>query len=94
MTYFDDIIEGIMGAVQRIPNGHRLFNLGNNAQVELWTLAHELEALTQQKAHIQELPFQEGDVIETYADIKAAATDLGFKSNTHLSLDLLMILSG
>ncbi len=84
MTYIDDIVEGIMGAVQRKPEGHRLYNLGNNAPVELWTLVHELEALTQRKANIQKLPFQEGDVMETYADIKAAATDLGFKPDTSL----------
>lgn len=84
MTYIDDIIEGIMGAIQRKPGGHRFYNLGNNAPVELWTLVHELEDLTHRKAHILELPFQEGDVFETYADIKAAATDLGFKPGTSL----------
>ena len=75
---------GIMGAIQRKPEGHQIYNLGGHEPAELWTLVRELENLTQRKAVIQELPFQDGDVFETYADIDAAMVDLGFRPSTNL----------
>ena len=42
-------------------------------------LVGELERLTRRKARTRLLPFQEGDMLETYADISAASADLAFR---------------
>ena len=84
MTYIDDIISGILAAANHEPEGHRIYNLGNNKPVELMELVRQLESLTRVKARIEHLPLQDGDVIETYADISAATADLGFHPTTEL----------
>lgn len=85
MTYVDDIIEGILAVVDGKPEGSHIYNLGNNTPVELWTLVHELERLTERKAIIQEMPFQEGDVLETYANIELAHKDFGYQPRVQLA---------
>jgi len=47
-------------------------------------MVRELESLTQRTAQTELLPFQDGDVLETYADITAAARDLEFMPKTSL----------
>ena len=84
MTYIDDIVSGIVAAVEREPTGHRIYNLGNHTPIELMDMVRELESLTQQTAQTELLPFQDGDVLETYADITAASRDLGFMPKTSL----------
>jgi UDP-glucuronate 4-epimerase len=82
-TYIDDIIDGFVRAVYR-PLGYRILNLGNGSPVELLQFINVLEAAFEVTATKRWLPMQQGDVYETYADISAARTELGYQPSTSL----------
>lgn len=85
MTYIDDIVSGIMSCLAKPHDGHKIYNLGNNTPEELMDMVDELERLTACIARKKYLPLQAGDVLETYADISAAQTDLGFAPKTSMA---------
>ena len=83
-TYIDDIVAGIIGAVDRPsrPGEHRIYNLGNHRPERLLDFIAALERVLGQTARKQLLPMQPGDVEESYADIDTACRDLGFEPHT------------
>lgn len=84
-TYVGDIIDGILGAMKfDIRNAHKIYNLGNNEPAELMKFISILELEIGKSAKIKFKPMQEGDVLETYADIVESTKDLGFKPKTSL----------
>ncbi len=76
-THIHDIIQGIVKAVE-VVNGFDIFNLGESNAITLNRLVSILEKFTRKKADIKFLPLQDGDVIQTYADITRAKTMLGY----------------
>ncbi|MCC7049335.1 MAG: GDP-mannose 4,6-dehydratase [Alphaproteobacteria bacterium] len=85
-TYIDDIVAGILAALDRPPPDggpeappHRVYNLGNNRSEKLLRFIGILERELGAKAKLDLQPMQPGDVPETYADIAASERDLGFK---------------
>ena len=76
-TYIDDIIQGIIGAIKNL-QGYDIFNLGESATISLINLVSLLEKYTKRKAKINHLPMQEGDVIQTFADISKARDKLNY----------------
>ncbi len=76
-TYIDDIIEGIMGAVQNL-KGYDIFNLGESQTTPLRELISLIEKALGKKAVVEELPEQPGDVPITYADITKSRRLLGY----------------
>lgn len=81
-TYIDDILDGVMAAIERRPAGHVIYNLGNNRPVELEHFIAVLERLLGRRAEKRLLPPAPGDVPVTYADIAATRTALGFEPKT------------
>ena len=83
-TYIDDVVAGILAALDRPPAGegkappHRLYNIGNNRSEELLRLLEVLEAALGIQAERCLEPMPPGDVKDTYADIAAAQADLGY----------------
>lgn len=69
-------------ATSRAP--YRLFNIGNNQPVQLLEFIEILEKHLGINAKKEFLPFQDGDVKETYADIDALDNQIGFKPSTSL----------
>ncbi len=61
---------------------YRLYNIGNNAPVELSHYIEVLEKCLGKKAERNLLPLQAGDVPDTYADVEALVQDVGYKPNT------------
>jgi UDP-glucuronate 4-epimerase len=61
---------------------YRLYNIGNNAPVELMRYIEVLEQCLGRKAEKNMLPLQVGDVPDTYADVQALIDDVGFKPAT------------
>jgi len=61
---------------------YRLYNIGNNAPVELSRIIEILEERLGVKAERQYLPMQPGDVPATYADIDALAAAVGYRPST------------
>jgi len=85
-TYIDDIVAGVVAALDRPPPAagvrHRLYNLGNHRCEPLMRFIGVIEAALGKKAQIDFQPMQPGDVQATYADIAASQRDLGFQPST------------
>lgn len=86
-TYIDDIIDGVMAAIEHC-NGYEVYNLGESRPVRLDELIKELEKVLGKKAIINRLPMQPGDVLQTYADVTKAKEKLGYQPHTELSAGL------
>jgi UDP-glucuronate 4-epimerase len=61
---------------------YRLYNIGNNAPVELMHYIKVLEDCLGKKAEMNMLPLQPGDVPDTYANVEDLVADVGYKPNT------------
>lgn len=87
-TYVDDIVAGILAAMDAPPRGtppHKVYNLGNNAAEKLTDFIAALEQALQLKAKMHFEPMQPGDVVSTYADIEDTKAELGFAPTTPIS---------
>ncbi len=98
-TYIDDIVQGVLAALDHPPKGqsrrgreteppHRVYNLGNNRPEPLLRLIELIEEGVGKRAEKRFAPMQLGDVKETYADIRAIQRDLGFTPTTPLDVGL------
>ena len=67
---------------------YRLYNIGNNAPVELMRYIEVLEQCLGKKAEKNMLPLQVGDVPDTYADVQALIDDVGFKPATPVEVGI------
>ncbi len=86
-TYIDDIVAGVLAAVDRC-KGYHIYNLGNSNPVSLSDLIAAIESALGKKASIQRLPLQPGDVKRTFADVSLATKDLGYEPQTDLNTGL------
>jgi UDP-glucuronate 4-epimerase len=89
-TYVDDIVAGIMAALERPPadGAHRLYNIGNSHPEELLDMVAILEDLLGVKAVRELSPMQPGDVPATFADVSAMERDFGWRPTTDLRTGL------
>ncbi|MDT8385292.1 MAG: NAD-dependent epimerase [Gammaproteobacteria bacterium] len=60
----------------------RLYNIGNNAPVELMHYIKVLEDCLGKKAEMNMLPLQPGDVPDTYANVEDLVADVDYKPDT------------
>jgi UDP-glucuronate 4-epimerase len=87
-TYIDDIVAGVLAAMDRPPppdsEGLRyaVYNLGNHRTVDVRDFLKVIEKACGKSARIEEAPMQPGDVHVTYADISASTRDLGYLPRT------------
>ena len=89
-TYVDDIVAGVLAAVDRPPlddgsahaggstSPHALYNLGAGQPQPLRALLDAVEAACGRSAVVELLPMQPGDVAKTWADTGPARRDLGY----------------
>jgi UDP-glucuronate 4-epimerase len=77
-TYVDDIVDGILAAID-YQCSYEIFNLGNSKPVSLITLIQTIEEACARRAVIDRQPLQPGDVPITYADISKAHRLLGYE---------------
>jgi UDP-glucuronate 4-epimerase len=63
---------------------YRIFNIGNNAPVQLMRYINSLEACLGKKAQMELLPMQDGDVPATAADTARLNEATGFKPMTEV----------
>lgn len=104
-TYIDDIVEGVIRALDHVaePNAdwsgtnpdpatsrapYRLYNIGGNNPVELTRYIELLEAELGMKAKKNLLPLQPGDVPDTFADVDALMSDVGYKPSTPVEVGI------
>jgi len=87
-TYVDDIVAGVIAALDRPPasnaSPHRLFNLGNDRPNTLNRLIELVEQACGKKAVRDTKPVQPADVPATWADISESRRDLDFAPRTPL----------
>lgn len=82
-TFIDDIVDGVVRAVDRCAGLH-LYNLGNSSPVGLREMIAALGAALGREPRIERLPEQPGDVRQTYADVSRAREELGYQPSTPL----------
>ncbi len=63
---------------------YRVYNIGNNQPVELGHFIDTIETIVGKKAIRNLMPIQTGDVPETFADIDALETAIGFRPETSI----------
>jgi UDP-glucuronate 4-epimerase len=85
-TYIDDIVAGVIAALEKPLKGNKIYNLGNHHPIELLYFIELIEKETGMKARMNLLPMQPGEVTETYADITEAVRDLGFSPKTSIEV--------
>ncbi|KRB08167.1 NAD-dependent epimerase/dehydratase family protein [Lysobacter sp. Root690] len=90
-TYIDDIVAGVIGALDHPPEQdppHRVFNLGNHTPVELERFIQVIADAAGRPAEKIYKPMQPGDMIETMADTSRARAAFGFEPATAIELGL------
>lgn len=94
-TYIDDIVEGVMRVMDRVPETaqtaisnakapYKVYNIGNNQPVTLRCFITAIEDACGVKAKENLMPMQAGDVPITYADVDDLIADTGFKPSTSI----------
>ena len=83
-TYVDDIIDGVIAAINYDKSEYEVFNLGESRTVELNELISLLEKELDTRAVIDRQPTQPGDVPQTFADISKARALLGYAPKTQI----------
>jgi UDP-glucuronate 4-epimerase len=84
-TYIDDIVEGVVRVIDRVPEGEppvKVYNIGNSDPVRLDRFIGAIETAVGKEAVKEYFPMQPGDVYKTYADVKALENDLGYHPST------------
>lgn len=86
-TYIDDIVQGVVGLLERpstekVP--HAVYNIGHSDPVPLMDFIHTLEETVGKKAVLQMEGMQPGDVVCTFADTAHLQQKVGFAPHTSL----------
>ena len=79
-TYIDDIVDGIIGALDHVPahSEHRVLNIGDSRPIGLMAMIEALENALGRKAEKVMRPMQPGDVTATFADISKLQSLTGY----------------
>ncbi len=84
-TYIDDIVDGIVRAIDYSVNNENIYeiiNLGNSYPVTLASMLKTIENALGKEASIEKMPMPPGDVKQTFADIAKAKALLGYEPKT------------
>ena len=87
-TYIDDIIEGTIKVIDKIPDNtpaYKIYNIGCGHPTPLMDFIHTLEDCLGKKAKMEMLPMQPGDVYQTYADTRKLEEEVGYNPSILLS---------
>lgn len=80
-TYVDDIVDGVVRALDRC-QGYEIYNLGESATTSLSELVSMIGEATGVTPILDRQPMQQGDVLITYADVSKARRMLGYDPRT------------
>ena len=85
-TYIDDIVDGILGALDHppAPHGNRILNIGDSLPVGLMEMIRTLEEALGIEAEKIMRPMQPGDVTATYADVSRLHALTGYQPKVML----------
>jgi UDP-glucuronate 4-epimerase len=83
-TYIDDIVDGVVSALEVKDMSSEVFNLGNSSPTSLNEFISTCEQVTGKTANYKQLGNQLGDVPVTYADISKAKKMLNYNPQVKL----------
>jgi UDP-glucuronate 4-epimerase len=83
-TYIDDIVEGVVRALDRA-RGYAIYNLGESRTISLAELVAAIGKQCGVEPILDRRPLQPGDVLVTYADVEKARRELGYEPRTELA---------
>ena len=85
-TYIDDIVDGIIRAIEwtSVPGRCEIFNLGESETTSVVELVALIEEALGRSAVVEWLPEQPGDVRQTFADVSKARHVLGYSPSTSM----------
>ncbi|PDW02933.1 NAD-dependent epimerase/dehydratase family protein [Candidatus Viridilinea mediisalina] len=86
-TYVDDIVAGIMAALDR-PQPFEIFNVGNAKPIEMHRFVELIETITGLQAQIENRPLPATEPLITFANSTKAERMLGFQSQTTVEVGL------
>jgi len=93
-TYIDDVVAGVLAAVDRTTGPTaRIYNLGNSRTIRLDALIEQIAAALGVPARFTPLPEQPGDVPLTFANIDRARSELGYDPQTPIEQGLVKFAS-
>lgn len=88
-TYVDDIVNGVCASLFNDNlEQYEIFNLGNHRSEQLLKMISIIEDELGQKADMEMLPMQPGDVPESFADIDKARKKLGYEPKTPIEVGI------
>ena len=100
-TYIDDIVEGILRVIKKIPNKknlkiksnkkfvpHQILNIGNNNPQKIINFVKAIENNLKTKAKIRFTKIQLGDVPKTHSSTKKIQSWIGFKPKTTIKFGI------
>jgi UDP-glucuronate 4-epimerase len=90
-TYIDDIIAGVLGALDRPPAQGvppRVLNIGNHRSETVTRLVELLELSLGRRAVVREVPRPAADVEETWASVDAIGALTGYAPTTPLEVGI------
>jgi len=82
-TFVDDIVQGVVSAIDR-PLGYEVLNIGRGQPVLLSEFIECVEATTGGRTQLHAAPMPSADVEQTYADIDRARRLLDYEPSTSL----------
>jgi UDP-glucuronate 4-epimerase len=80
-TYMDDIVNGVLAAIENCQNYH-IYNLGESKTITVKKMIETIENALGKKAIIDYQSEQPGDVKTTFADISKAKEELEYNPST------------
>jgi UDP-glucuronate 4-epimerase len=84
-TWIDDILQGVLAAIERSrthPGEFEIVNLGESRTTSLNRLVELIAQALDVKPQLKRLPMQPGDVNRTFADVSKARQLLGYNPTT------------
>jgi len=88
-TFIEDIVSGVVAAIERVdPGRYEIYNLGGTQTVALQELVEIIERVIGKAAIIERRPLQPGDVPITYANVDRARAALGYTPETSPELGI------
>lgn len=82
-TYIEDIVTGVVAALDRI-EGYRIWNLGGDRVVRLDEMIAAIGRAVGKEPRVETFPMQPGDVSLTHADLTRANAELDYAPKTTL----------
>lgn len=87
-TYIDDIVDGIINVINKVPEQeppYNVYNIGNSTPVKLMEFIETIESALGIKAVKEFKEMQPGDVYKTFADVSELERDFNYRPDTLLA---------